>query len=38
MKHTRSNPILYAVYMDAVENQLRYNDPPETRVTFERLQ
>jgi len=34
MKH---NPILKAVYLEAVDTQLRDNDPPETRQTFDRL-
>jgi hypothetical protein len=38
MKKQKTNPHLYAAYMEAVENQLRDNDPPETRVTFDRLQ
>ena len=33
----KTNPILYAAYMEAVENQLRDNNPPETRNTLERL-
>jgi len=37
MKKNKKNPILYAVYMNVVENQLRDNDPPESRKTFERL-
>lgn len=31
------DPELKAVYLDAVENQLRNNQPPETRQTFDRL-
>jgi ferredoxin-NADP reductase len=38
MKYPRSNPHLGALYIQAVENQLRDNDPPETRVTLERFQ
>jgi hypothetical protein len=33
----KTNPVLYAAYMEAVENQLRDNNPPETRLTFDRL-
>ncbi len=32
-----NNEELKAAYMEIVENQLRDNDPPETRKTFERL-
>lgn len=32
-----SNEELKAAYLEVVENQLRENDPPETRQTFERL-
>lgn len=31
------NPRLRAAFLEAVENQLRDNEPPETRQTFERL-
>ena len=31
------NPRLRAAFLEAVENQLRDNDPPETRRTYERL-
>lgn len=31
------NPRLRAAFLEAVENQLRDNDPPETRHTYERL-
>jgi ribosomal protein S7 len=37
MKKEKTNPVLYAAYMEVVENQLRDNDPPETRTTCERL-
>ncbi|MGD0038700.1 MAG: hypothetical protein ABSC53_15550 [Bacteroidota bacterium] len=37
MKKVKTNPVLYAAYMEVVENQLRDNDPPETRATFDRL-
>jgi len=37
MKKEKTNPVLYAAYMEVVENQLRDNDPPETRATFNRL-
>ena len=36
-KQEGHNPILKAVYLEAVETQLRANDPPETRQTFDRL-
>jgi len=32
-----SNEIMKAVILETVENQLRDNDPPETRQTYERL-
>lgn len=31
------NPILKEAFMEVVENQIRDNDPPETRETLERL-
>ena len=37
MKKESHNPILKAVYLEAVETQLRDNTPPETRLTFQRL-
>lgn len=37
MKPSSNRRILKAVYLDAVENQLRDNNPPETRQTYERL-
>jgi hypothetical protein len=37
MKSRSHNPRLKAVYLEAVENQLRDNNPPETRQTFDRL-
>jgi uncharacterized protein YoaH (UPF0181 family) len=33
----KSNPYVQAAYLEAVDNQLRNNDPPETRETFDRL-
>lgn len=36
-KRPKHNPILKAVYLEAVETQLRDNNPPDTRQTFERL-
>jgi transcriptional regulator of NAD metabolism len=33
----RYNPYLKAAILEVVENQLRDNDPPETRQTLERL-
>lgn len=32
-----TNPRLKAVILEVIENQLRENNPPETRQTFERL-
>ena len=37
MKSSNRNPHLKAAFLEAAENQLRDNDPPETRQTFERL-
>lgn len=37
MKSSRPDPQLKAVYLEVVENQLRDNNPPETRQTLERL-
>jgi len=37
MQKSESNPELHAAIMKVVENQLRSNDPPQTRQTFERL-
>ena len=31
------NPMVQSAIMDVLDNQLRTNDPPETRETFERL-
>jgi len=31
------NPYLRATFLEIVENQIRDNDPPEARETFERL-
>ncbi len=33
----KSNPLLRAAYLEAVDKQLQDNDPPETRQTFDRL-
>jgi len=33
----KSNPLLRAAYLEAVDKQLQGNDPPETRQTFDRL-
>jgi hypothetical protein len=33
----KTNPVLYAAYMEVVDNQIRENNPPETKLTFERL-
>ena len=37
MESSNHNPHLKAAFLEAAENQLRDNDPPETRQTFERL-
>ena len=37
MKKSERNPHLQAAIMEVVENQLRNNDPPQTRQTFRRL-
>lgn len=37
MKESEGNPYLRGAIMEVVENQLRNNDPPQTRQTFERL-
>jgi len=37
MKPRGYNRRLQAVYLEAVDNQLKENNPPETRQTFERL-
>lgn len=37
MKRKHYNPYLQAAYLEAVHNQLRDNDPPETRQTLDRL-
>jgi hypothetical protein len=34
---TTFNPYLKAAILEVVENQVRHNDPPETRQTLERL-
>ena len=33
----KSNPVLKQAILKAVENQLRQNDPPETKITLNRL-
>jgi hypothetical protein len=37
MKQPKGNPHLSASIMKVVENQLRSDDPPQTRQTFKRL-
>lgn len=37
MKEQETNPHLKAAFMEVVDNQLRDNDPPETRYTYNRL-
>ncbi len=36
-KKTETNPYLGAAFLEVVDNQLRDNDPPETKETLERL-
>jgi len=36
-KHEESNPRLRAAFLEVVDNQLKANDPPETRQTLDRL-
>ncbi|MBT7066642.1 MAG: hypothetical protein HN919_10095 [Verrucomicrobia bacterium] len=33
----KSDPLLKAAFMEVVENQIRDDDPPETRATLKRL-
>ena len=37
MKESEGKPYLRAAIMEVTENQLRNNDPPQTRQTFRRL-
>jgi hypothetical protein len=37
MMKPKSNPYVRAAIVEVVENQLRDNDPPQTRHTFKRL-
>lgn len=39
MKRNQSevNPFIHQVIHEIVENQIKENNPPETRITFERL-
>jgi hypothetical protein len=37
MKKSEGNPYLRAAIYEALGNQLKNNDPPETRQTYERL-
>jgi hypothetical protein len=37
MNEPQGNPYLRAAIIEVVENQLRDNDPPQTRQTFRRL-
>jgi len=37
MKKTEYNPHLRAAFLEVVENQLRDNNPPETKQTLDRL-
>jgi len=37
MNHPETNPELGKMILEVVRNQIRDNDPPETRQTFERL-
>jgi len=36
-KHEERNPRLRASFLEVVDNQLKANDPPETRHTLDRL-
>jgi predicted nucleic-acid-binding protein len=36
-KHEEHNPRLRASFLEVVDNQLKANDPPETRQTLDRL-
>jgi len=36
-RHKDSNPRLKASFLEIVENQLKANDPPETKQTLDRL-
>lgn len=36
-EETTFNPYLKAAILEVVENQVRHSDPPETRLTLERL-
>ena len=38
MDAPETNPELGRMILEIVQNQIRNNDPPETRQTFERLQ
>ncbi len=35
--HRQANPHLRAAFLKVVDNQLKANDPPETKETFDRL-
>ena len=37
MSEPKANPVLNAAIMKVVDNQLRSNDPPQTRQTLQRL-
>ncbi len=37
LRNEQSNPRLKAAFLEIVENQLKANDPPETRQTLDRL-
>ena len=37
MSKTKPNPVLNAAIMKVVDNQIRNNDPPQTRQTLQRL-
>lgn len=36
-KHEENNPRLKVAFLEVVDNQLKANDPPETRQTLDRL-
>ena len=37
MKKSETNPMLFAAFMEIVDNQIKDNNPPETRIAFDRL-
>jgi hypothetical protein len=37
MKKSETNPMLFAAFMEIVDIQIKDNNPPETRIAFDRL-